>query len=285
MADTDTEAKTVPPATFSEGDPADEQSLEPDADAPFGYTIDRATGQRRAKLLPGRPVGSKNKTPEPAAATSTLGNSPPLEDLKTAAVKDKQPEDRPPGKPKKTRTTRRGTEKTEPDIPPFRAGPIAKGMNKLYARAGKIVRVMDPAIGEAILSITRKETDDDVTVGEAWEDLAKTNPRIRAFLLKMIAGGAWGQLFMAHAPIFLAVIMKDGIKKHIPFLKLIEAMLSPDEDGGPSDISQALGGLTTEDAEQVMAMAQGLMGQMGAGLVFKAPNATRPPTVDGEVQE
>jgi hypothetical protein len=138
-------------------------------------------------------------------------------------------------------------------------------MNKLYAKAGKIIKVMDPEIGNAILSVTRKESDDDVTVGEAWEEIARTNPRIRMFLLKMIAGGAWTQLLMAHAPILLAVVMKDQVRKHIPFMRLVSALLEDDEDGTPSDISEAFGGLTPDDAEQMANFAQTMATQMGMG--------------------
>ena len=66
-------------------------------------------------------------------------------------------------------------------------------MNRLYARVGRIVRVMDPVIGQAIIETTSKEAESEVTVGEAWEELARTNPRIRRVLLKLISGGAWGR--------------------------------------------------------------------------------------------
>lgn len=225
---------------------------------------------------------------KPHVSALPPGQSPSLDDLKANAGDKATAEgDRAPGKPGKGGKRARRP-KTEASVPPFRAGPIATGMNKLYARTGKIVKVMDPVIGEAIISTTRKESDDDVTVGEAWEELAKTNPRIRAFLLKMIQGGAWGQLIMAHAPIFLAVIMKDGIRKHIPFMKLIEAVLSDDETTGEqSPVSAAMGGMTPADMEQAMNFAQGMMAQMGFGLGQRGaavPNGVRA-TVPGETVE
>jgi hypothetical protein len=254
------------PVVADPAPPAEPLSLEPDEDAPYGYTIDRATKERRPKKLPGRPQpGATRAAPagnEPTGA-ALPGSSPSIDELK-ATKRPKGQEDRAPGKPRKGRTAK--PKFNEADVPAFRAGPIAKGVNKLYARAGKLVKVMDPDIGNAVLATTRKESDDDVTVGEAWEELARTNPRIRAFLLKLIAGGAWGQLIMVHAPIFMAVIMKDGIRKHIPFLKLIEAMLGDDDDGTPSDISSALGGLNPEDLGSMMNMAQGLMAQMAGGV-------------------
>lgn len=254
-------------------------------------------GQVTGGLVFGRPRryirghGPQAKTgTKPHQPAPPVGTTPSLDELKASAGdKAKAEDDRAPGKGTKAKRTRGRRPKDEGQVPPFRAGPIATGMNKMYARAGKIVKVMDPAIGEAILSTTRKEAEDDVTVGEAWEELAKTNPRIRAALLKMIQGGAWGQLIMAHAPIFLAVIMKDGIRKHIPFMKLIEAILSEDDTGEPSSVSVMMGGLTPEDAAQAMEFAQGLMSQMGFGMMARGPmpnmNGQRAATVPGEVVE
>jgi hypothetical protein len=134
---------------------------------------------------------------------------------------------------------------------------------------------MDPEIGAAIIDITRKEDDEDVTVGEAWEEIARTNPRIRAFLMKMISGGAWGQLFMCHAPIVLAVLMKESVRKHIPFPRLAEAFLTPDEDGeAPADGTVA-DGLTMPDMGQMMAMAQQFAEQAMNGRA--APGSPRSP--------
>lgn len=242
--------------------------LAPDDDAPHGYMIDPKTRERRPKKLPGRPRAG-SVTPLPP------GESPSLEDLKTVK-RDKPAEDRPPGKVKKTRSGKKIFD--ESTLPPFRPGPIAKGMNKLYARTGKFVRVMDFDIGTAIIMATQKESDDDITVGEAWEEVAKTNPRIRAFLLKMITGGAWSQLIMAHAPIFLAIMMKDGIKKHIPFMKLIEAMLSPDEEtGAPPDM---FGGMTPEDVQQATQFAMAQMAQMGFDVGRGNKDLPREPEAD-----
>jgi len=260
--------------------------LAPDEEAPYGYMIDPKTKERRPKKLPGRPVG--RGTPP---ATPPPGVSPPLDDLK-ADKKAKKTPDRAPGKTrgKAGRFTKRDKPAEEP-LPPFREGPIAKGVNKLYAKAGKIVRVMDSDIGTAILAATRKESEDDVTVGEAWEEVARTNPRIRRFLLKVIEGGAWGQLVWAHAPILLAIVMKESIAKHIPFMKLVEALLADTDTGEPTDLSAAVGGLTPEDAQQMMDAALAQMGPMMASMMGmgRAPNggAPRQPVVvvqepDGE---
>lgn len=232
---------------------AEELSLEPDENAPYGYMIDPDTGLRRAKIRAGR----RRKAPAVPA-----GTPPPT----AFDAKIKRDEDRAPGagrdRARKKATKSRGGDKPEqPAAPPFRAGPIATGMNKLYARAGKIMRVWDNDIGQALISITRKESDDDTTVGEAWEEIARTNPRIRAFLLRMLEGSAWSSLFMAHAPVFLAVLMKENIRRHLPFNRLFSAFLDPDEEG-PSEVSENLGGIQAQDMMQMMQAAQSMMGPM-----------------------
>lgn len=184
-----------------------------------------------------------------------------------------------------------GREKKDPEpVEQFRAGPIAKGVNRLYRKGGKIVKVWDYEVGTALIEITRKDLledgtpdPDDVTVGEAWEELARVNPRIRRFLLKVIAGGAWGQLVMAHGPVLLALLMKDSIRKHIPLAKLFQAFFSDEDDEGPPPPANSvpgevippgpaspgngagplIEGLTAEDLKDLAGVADRLMAGMG----------------------
>jgi hypothetical protein len=227
-------------------------------EAPYGWTTDRDSGERRPKKTPGRPR-----------------ISPSLDDLKTAAGDGQAaagdgpgPEDRAPANPRRKRRKNAAPDAAAEPAAQHRAGVITKGVNRLYRRAGRIVRAMDPDIGTAIIESTRSTDEDggDDSVGAAWEELARANPRIRGMLLRLIAGGAWGQLLMAHAPILLAVIMKDGIRKHIPFVKLLEALAEPDEDGqaAAGGLGGLLAGMTEADMQQMAAMAQGLMGQAAA---------------------
>lgn len=213
-----------------------------DPEAPYGYTIDRKTGQKRPRKRAGRAA-----TVNPAPATGP----------ETPAA-EREP-DRVPGKVKPPEPRRRGRPpkvKPEPEpLPVFRAGPIAKAVNKLYLRAGKLVRAMDPDIGTAIISMTRAESEDDATVGEAWEEVARLNPRIRAILLKLITGGAWSQLFMVHAPLLLAILLKERVAKRLPLMGLLSSFLNDDEDepaaAGPA--GGLLAGLTQEDIQEAMA--------------------------------
>jgi hypothetical protein len=242
-------------------------------EAPFGYTVDRATGEHRPKKSPGRP----RKPPsldELKAGGEQAGETSPSPEA---------PADRAPARPKRGRRHRGASKPAaeEPGMPQHRPGVITKGVNRLYRKIGRIVKAMDADIGIAIIESTvndAAEGEDDNSVGAAWDEVARTNPRIRRFLLKAIAGGAVGQLLMAHAPIFLAILMKDGIRRHIPFVKLMEAFLSePDEEGvqdvrpgeapRPGGLADLVAGLRPEDLQQMMAMAQSMMGRGAADVV------------------
>ena len=206
-----------------------------DPEAPYGWTTDPKTGERRPKKSAGRP----RKPPTP-------------EELREAGPPPAVPPDEAPGRPPRgTRPPASKPDKPDP-VPQPREGVIARGVNKTYRRAGKIIRAMDRDIGQAIIECTRPDPEDEdwLTVGEAWEQIAKTSPRIREWLLRLIAGGAWSDLIMAHAPIGVAIVMKPAIMRILPFKKLIESMLE-DDDGEGGD----LGGLTAEDAEKMAARA------------------------------
>lgn len=244
-----------------------------EAFAPHGWMTDTATGERRPKKRPGR--RAKNAAPPP-------GKTPSMDELQALGGLSETSEDTAPGAaPKGSRRRMRA----EAPVPPVRAGVIAKGVNKLYRKAGRIARLFDRDIGTAIIACTQAEDEDDVTVGDAWEDLAKTNPRIRAFLMRAIVGGAWSALVTAHLPILMAILMRDGIRERLPILGLAEAFLTDEPVGAggeavPSDMAQMMGGIGPQDMAQMMAMAQGLMGQMAA-TVPRAPNTPRDPGVNG----
>lgn len=236
---------------------------------------DPVTGERRPKKRPGR-RSKATKLPS--------GKSPTMEELQALGSLPEAAEDTAPGELPKGR---RKAPKTEASLPPFRAGVISKGMNGLYRRAGRLIRIWDYDIGSAVIASTRALDEDDLTVGDAWENLAKTNPRVRAFLMKLMSGGAWTGLFTAHLPILMAIAMKDGIRQRIPFMALANTLLTdePDEPAGqdgaagapvPSGLAQMMGGIGPEDMAQMMAMAQGLMGQAAAS-VPRAPSVPREP--------
>jgi hypothetical protein len=205
------------------------------AEAPYGWRRDPETGQMVPKKKPGRP-----RTPRTA------------EELAAAAPVDREP-DPPPGAGHRGRA-RSARNDTPPPMP--RGGIIAAGVNKLYRRAGKILRAFDHDIGQAVIECTRDGDleEGELTVGEAWEQLARANPRIRAFILRAIAGGAWSDLIMAHAPIGIAIAMKPVIQRLIPFGRLIESVAEPDEDSGEGE-GGLPGGMTAADFDQLKEQA------------------------------
>lgn len=231
---------------------------------------DPVTQERRPKKRPGR----RSKTAKPPA-----GPSPALEDLQALGAISEASEDTAPGAPPKSRSK---PAEAPAALPPFRAGVIAKGMNKLYRKAGRLLRLFDYDVGTAVIACTRAEDEDDVTVGEAWEEVARSNPRIRAFLLKLMAGGAWSTLGQVHLPILLALLMKESIRSRIPFGGLLDTLLTddspddPDAEPVPSELAQMMGGINPADVGQMMQVVQGLMGQMAAD-VPRASNLPRGP--------
>ncbi len=256
-----------------------------DTGTPFGLRAD-GTPRKRPGWAPNDP---RRRRPEPdnitdsnASSDAPPGVPPSLEELK--AIRTKPTEDRPPGRPKggPRLVTKPAVEQ---DIPPFRAGPIAKGMNRLYTKAGKFLRVIDPQIGGVLVAMTRKESDDDTTVGEAWEELAKTNPRVRVFLLKLIERGALGTLIAVHAPLILAILMKDRIRRFIPFARIIEAMTSDDDtefdtDGQAPPAPGMPFGLRPEDVQQMMSTFDtGLLAGMMQNMNPNGANPARTETV------
>jgi hypothetical protein len=145
---------------------------------------------------------------------------------------------------------------------------ITKGVNKLYRKAGKIVRAMDADIGEAIIQAARntsEEDGEDDSVGAAWDELCKTNPRIRKFVMRCLGGGAWGQLLMAHAPIALAIMMKPAILRLIPFSAIVKSFAEPDDDT-PAGEGGLPGGMTASDLGQARDLAMAQLARMGMNI-------------------
>lgn len=239
------------------------------ADAPYGYMTDPVTGEQRPKKAAGRPRTSPSLDELKAEKAERDASNPVIEGT---VVGDRAPE-----QPKRGRRKKADEPKATEPVPQFRQGVIAKGMNKLYRRAGKIVKVMDPVVGAAIIETTRADDDDDLTVGEAWEEVARHNPRIRRVLLMFLKGGAWGQLFWVHAPILLAILMKDAIRSRIPFASLMTAFLDDgDEDGETPSDGTPFEGVSSADMGEAMAFAQQMMGQMMSGRGMQMPRMPVP---------
>jgi hypothetical protein len=239
------------------------QAEPPAEEAPYGYTRDEATGEMRPKKAPGRPRKSPSLDDlkeRRAASASGPQDSPTTGDRPPAAAKGRAR--------RRERPVRE--QRPAPPVPQYlrNEGGIAKAVNRSYRKIGKLVRVMDADVGNAIIACTQAVDEDDITVGDAWEQLARTNPRVRAFLLKMLAGGAVSQLVWAHLPILAAIVLKDSIQRRIPLARLAMAFAADSEDEAPAEAgvtsAGAFQGLREEDIAQAMAFAAAMQDQMTA---------------------
>lgn len=268
------------PAPEPAPEPVDE--LAPDENAPHGYLIDK-DGTKRPKMRPGRQR-------KDAPAKAPVGQSPSLDELKAmkdaSAPKAAAKEDVAP-QPRQVKSAGKSlkdgmAKMTAAPATPFRAGPIAKGVNRIYKKAGKIIGIWDRQVGKALILCTQKDDEDDTSVGEAWEELARVNPRIRGFLERLIQGGAWTALFYAHVPFLLAIMMKDSIQSRIPLARVVTSFMADqddedqgDEDGPglPGPLAGLMGDLQPGDMAQMMQMAQGMM----QGLAQQMPRQPEAP--------
>lgn len=265
----DTYTAGTSPEDFAEADLPDDLAGQDgsegdEEDLGWGFTVDPKTGQRRAKKAPGRPK-----------------NMPGADELAKAPELAREP-DRAPQRPAGRRPKPPGAEADEPKMP--RGGVIAAGVNKLYRRGGKIIRGLengDPmGIGQAFIECTKIDPDEpederELTVGEAWEALARSNPRIRAFILKALAGGDIGDLVMAHAPIGIALVMKPWVQRIIKPGQILESLAEPDEE---EEEGTALpGGLTREDMQQMADLtseqAKAMARKAAAGMGIRVSDA------------
>lgn len=215
----------------------------PDPEAPYGYMTDPRSGERRPKKAPGRPKLPRTE-----------------QEIKAEPPPPAPAEDRPPtGEP-----TAPGL--SDEDVPMPRAGVIAKQVNRLYRRGGKYLKILDEDLGFAVQECTHPDPDDPdmPTVGQAWENLAKNNPRIRAALLKLIKGGDLQDLLIAHAPIGIALFTKDWVQRFIPLHRAAEVIFEEDEDTEPGD-------LRPEDVEDMQRLAEREAARMAGKMGVKVP--------------
>lgn len=219
--------------------------------APYGWTRDTKTHQWRPKKSPGRPKHAPPPGPEEVAA------APPIN----------RPEDAPP--PPRSRK-RRGPAPTDESVPMPKGGVIARGVDRLYRRAGRMIRILDDEIGLAVIECSRPDPEDPdaPTAGQAWEALAKDNPRVRAWLLGLLKGGTWQDLIMVHAPIALALFTRDWVRRLIPGAVLeraAESMLVPDPEDATED------SLTPEDVDDMQRAAEAHAQRIASKMGVKVP--------------
>lgn len=87
-----------------------------------------------------------------------------------------------------------------------RAGTIKRGITDIYITLGALAVPFDPVCGQAIIEAAEN-------AGEALEELAKADPRVRRALLALLQTSAWGGVIAAHAPIIMAVASHHFVNK------------------------------------------------------------------------
>jgi hypothetical protein len=96
-------------------------------------------------------------------------------------------------KPKVTKDT------TGDEIPQtYRPGVLVKPLTELYTLAGTFVAPFNQPVGTALVQNAER-------CAIAWDNAAKADKQIRRFMMMLIQGSTWGQIGVAHAPIFLAL--------------------------------------------------------------------------------
>lgn len=101
--------------------------------------------------------------------------------------------------------------------PPVVKGEFIEPLTDVYNTIGIALMPFKPQVAIALVSPAREATEeekakgiDPPTVAEncarAWDEVAQKNESVRRALKAMTTVGVWGGLFMAHAPILMAVM-------------------------------------------------------------------------------
>lgn len=88
-----------------------------------------------------------------------------------------------------------------------KAGVIKRGVADIYITIGALLTPIDPVCGSALIESSEN-------VGEALEELAKADPRVRRALMSLLQTSAYGGVIAAHAPIIMAIAAHHFIKKN-----------------------------------------------------------------------
>lgn len=81
---------------------------------------------------------------------------------------------------------------------------LREAILELYTGAQMLASMTDPPTAEVI----RVQKG---ACADAWVILGRRDKRVKALLVKLTTGSAWGAVFMAHMPIVLPLLMRKGI--------------------------------------------------------------------------
>lgn len=101
--------------------------------------------------------------------------------------------------------------KVRKPTPPMPKGGIAQGIGNMYTGLGLGIGMVDPHCGMVIV-------ENAETCAEAWEELAKKNPKVRRALLMLLETSDVTKIVIAHAPIMMALATH-----HVPFVQTMVA--------------------------------------------------------------
>lgn len=114
---------------------------------------------------------------------------------------EQAPRDTPPKSRKRSTGSTAGTTKNNSTEAPYQAGVIQAGLEGMYGQIGMFVGMFDPDIGSAVLQNAQ-------AMAASMENLAKESPATRAFLNKLVATSAIGQVIAAHTPVAMVIAVK-----------------------------------------------------------------------------
>lgn len=100
----------------------------------------------------------------------------------------------------KKKTEREPRSKAKKPMPPMPNGGLKAPIVDIYIGLSLGLMPFNATVAKAV-------ADSADQCAEAWVELAKTNPAVKRFLIRLATGSAAGKLFWAHSPILLAVVM------------------------------------------------------------------------------
>lgn len=81
-------------------------------------------------------------------------------------------------------------------------------IESLYIMMSMGLMPFRPDVAQALANIAEP-------AAQAWFDLANENDAVRRTILMLIEGGAWGKLFAAHTPLFIALVPREILPQQI----------------------------------------------------------------------
>jgi hypothetical protein len=138
----------------------------------------------------------------------------------------------------------RRTKQNKSAAAPRMPAQLGKQVAELYGLAAMMLMAFDPPCATAVMESAER-------CGEAWENLARTNPGVRRVLVSLTQGSAWSSVVFANAPIISAIAIH-----HIPAVsKIMQRRFDAPDDTGDAgeaaeETSQGADGRDASHGEQ-----------------------------------